>query len=49
MAISARVHSMYPEDLRREIDLFLGVAAYSLLSWRGGAWRKCWHDRVIYN
>ena len=30
-------HVVNPEDLRREIELLLGVAAYSLLPWRGGA------------
>ena len=58
IALNARVHSMYivnPEDLRREIELLLGVAAYSLLPWRRGATlfcftrRKCWRDDVIYN
>ena len=48
-------HAVNSEDLRREIELLLGVAAYSLLPWRGGATlfcstqRKCWHDDVIYN
>ena len=40
-------HVVNPEDLRREIKSLLGVAAYGLLPWRGGAtlfrfiWRKC--------
>ena len=40
-------HVVNREDLRLEIELLLSVAAYSLLSWRGGAtlfcftWRKC--------
>ena len=48
-------HVVNPEDLRREIELLLGVAAYSLLPWRGGATlfcftrRKCWRDGIIYN
>ena len=48
-------HVVNPEDLRREIESLLGVAAYSLLPWRGGATifcftrRKCWRDGVIYN
>ena len=48
-------HVVNAEDLRREIESLLGVAAYSLLPWRGGATlfcftrRKCWRDGVIYN
>ena len=48
-------HVVNPADLRREIELLLGVAAYSLLPWRGGATvfcfirRNCWRDGVIYN
>ena len=48
-------HVVNPEDLRHEIELFLGVAAYSLLPWRGGATvfcfirRNCGRDGVIYN
>ena len=48
-------HVVNPEDLRREIELLLGVAAYSLLSLRGGATlfcftrRKSWPDGTIYN
>ena len=48
-------HVVNPEDLRREIESLIGVAAYSLLPWRGGATifcftrRKCWRDGVIYN
>ena len=48
-------HVVNPEDLRREIESLLGVAAYSLLPWRAGATifcftrRKCWRDGVIYN
>ena len=47
-------HVVNPEDLRREIELTLGVAAYSLLPLRGGATLFCftrrnyWGD-VIYN
>ena len=48
-------HVVNPEDLRREVELLLGVAAYSLLPWHGGTTlfcftqRKCLHDGVIYN
>ena len=48
-------HVVNPEDLRREIELLLGVAAYSLLPWRGGTTlfcftrRKCSRDAVIYS
>ena len=48
-------HVVNPEDLRREIKLLFGVAAYSLLPWRGGATlfcftrRKCWRASIIYN
>ena len=48
-------HVVNPADLRREIELLLGVAAYSLLPWCGGATvfcfirRNCWRDGVIYN
>ena len=48
-------HVVNREDLRREIELLLGVAAYSLRPWRGGATlfcftrRKCGRDGVIYN
>ena len=41
--------------LRREIELLLGVGAYSLLPWRGGAtlfcftWRNYWREGVICN
>ena len=48
-------HVVNPEDLRREIELLLGVAAYSLLPWLGSATvfclirRNCWRDGVIYN
>ena len=48
-------HVVNREDLRREIELLLGVAAYSLLLLRGGATlfcftrRKCWRDGIIYN
>ena len=48
-------HVVNREDLQREIELLLGVAAYSLLPWRGGATlfcftqRKCRHDGFIYN
>ena len=55
--IQGAFHVVNPEDLRREIELLLGVAAYSLLPWRGGASstlfcftrRKCVRDGVIYN
>ena len=53
--IQGAFHVVNPEDLRREIELLLGVAAYSLLPWRGGATvfcfirRNCWRDGVIYN
>ena len=48
-------HVVNPEDLRRESELRLGVAAYSLLPLGGGATlfcfsrRKCWRDGTIYN
>ena len=48
-------HVVNREDLRREIELLLSVAAYSLLPFRGGATifcftrRKCWRDGIIYN
>ena len=48
-------HVVNPEDLRREIKLLLGVAAYSLLPWRGGATLFCstrlnyWRDGIICN
>ena len=48
-------HVVNREDLRREIELLLGVEAYSLRPWRGGATlfcftrRKCRRDGVIYN
>ena len=47
-------HVVNREDLRREIELLLGVAAYSLRPWRGGATlfcftrRKCRRDGVLY-
>ena len=47
-------HVVNREDLRREIELLLGVAAYSLRLWRGGATlfcftrRKCRRDGVLY-
>ena len=52
--IQGAFHVVNPEDLRREIELTLGVAAYSLLPLRGGATLFCftrrnyWGD-VIYN
>ena len=48
-------HAVNPEDLQREIELLLGIAAYSLLPWCGGAnlfcftRRKCWRDGFNYN
>ena len=46
-------HVVNPEDLRREIELLLGVAAYSLLPWRGGTTLFCFtrrkRDGVVYN
>ena len=48
-------HVVNREDLMREIELLLGVEAYSLRPWRGGATlfcftrRKCRRDGVIYN
>ena len=48
-------HVVNREDLRREIEFLLGVAAYSLLPWRVGATlfcftrRKCRRNGVIYN
>ena len=30
-------HEVNQEDLRREIELLLGIAAYSLLPWRSAA------------
>ena len=38
-----------PEDLRREIELLLGVAAYSLLYFALITRRNYWRDGVIYN
>ena len=38
-------HVVNPEDLRREIELLLGVAAYSLLPWRNGATVFCFIRR----
>ena len=55
MTSQGAFHVVNREDLRREIELLLGVAAYSLLPWRGGATlfcftrRKCRRDGVIYN
>ena len=48
-------HVVDPEDLWREIELLLCVAAYSLLPWRGCATlfcftrHKCWRDATIFN
>ena len=48
-------HVVNCEDLRREIELLLGVAVYGLVPWRGGATlfcftqRKCRRDGVTYN
>ena len=39
------IHVVNPEDLRREIELLLGVAAYSLLPWRGGTTLFCFTRR----
>ena len=53
--VQGAFHVVNREDLRREIELLLGVAAYSLLPWRGGATLFCftrrnyWRDGVIYN
>ena len=53
--IQGAFHVVNREDLRREIELLLGVAAYSLLPLGGGATlfcfsrRKCWRDGTIYN
>ena len=54
-ATQGAFHVVSREDLRREIELLLGVAAYSLLPLRDGATifcftrRKCWRDGIIYN
>ena len=48
-------HVVNSEDLRHEIELLLGIAAYSLLPLHGGATlfcftrHKCWRNSVIYN
>ena len=49
------LHAVNPEDLLHKIELLLGIAAYSLLPWFGGAiifcftLCKCWRDGIIYN
>ena len=53
--IKATVPGCIPCSKAHEIELLLGIAAYSLLPWRGGATLfcftrcKCWRDGVIYN
>ena len=44
-ACQGAFHVVNREDLRREIELLLGVAAYSLLPWRGGATLFCFTRR----
>ena len=54
-ACQGAFHVVNPEDLRREIELLLGVAAYSLLYRCVGATLFCftrrnyWRDGIIYN
>ena len=44
-ATQGAFHVVNREDLRREIELLLGIAAYSLLPWRGGTTLFCFTRR----